>query len=114
MDDQPEYTTNDPYLASFVVSEGGVLAGCRRLGPKRVEFRFVPSRQLHQILRVYWSGLPVHVTPYRLFAALRMLKSRTLVGPGVDASHPRSTVGDGVPGAHAMPGDGPAALTSAR
>lgn len=82
--DQPEYTTNDPYLASFVVSEGGVLSGCRRLGPKKVEFRFVPSRQLHQILRVYWSGQPVHVTPYRLFAALRLLKSRTLVGSAID------------------------------
>ena len=64
--DQAEYTTNDPYLASFVVSEGGTLSGCRRHGPKRVEFRFVADRRLHETLRVYWSRLPVHVTPYRL------------------------------------------------
>jgi hypothetical protein len=112
--DQAEYTTNDPYLASFVVSEGGVLVGCRRLGPKKVEFRFTPSRQLHRILRVYWSGLPVHVTPYRLFAALRMLKSRTLVGPGVEPSHTSSTGGQGVNGTDAIPGNGQASPPSAR
>lgn len=78
---QPHYTTNDPYLASFVISEGGMLAGCQRLGPKKVEFRFLADRDLHQTLRVYWSRLPVYAVPYRLFAALRMLKSRSLTQP---------------------------------
>ena len=83
---QSLYTTNDPYLASFVISEGGVLAGCQRLGPKKVEFRFVPDRQLHEILRVYWSRLPIHVTPYCLYAALRFLKRRTMVLQGIHST----------------------------
>jgi hypothetical protein len=73
----PHYTTNDPYLASFVLSEGAVLAGCTRLGPKKVEFRFVADRSLHNLLRLYWSGNLTFVSPGRLFAALRQLKSRS-------------------------------------
>jgi hypothetical protein len=72
------YATNDPYLASFVLSQGAVLAGYTRLGPKRVEFRFVADRALHDLLRLYWSGERVPVVPARLFDALRMLKKRSL------------------------------------
>lgn len=74
----PHYTTNDPYLSSYVLSEGGVLAGCRRLGPKKVEFRFVADRHLHKLLHLYWSGQPTIAVPGRLFATLRQLKSRSL------------------------------------
>lgn len=75
---QPHYTTNDPYLASFVISEGGILAGCQRLGPKKVEFRFVADRRLHGLLRLYWQREPVLLVPGRLMEALRRLKSRSL------------------------------------
>ena len=71
------YTTNDPYLSSFVLSEGAILAGCRRLGPKKVEFRFAADEQLHDLLRLYWSGVATPLVPGRLFAALRQLKSRS-------------------------------------
>ena len=71
----PHYTTRDFYLASFVLSEGGALTGVKRLGPKRVEFRFVADRWLHQLLRLYWSGEPVWVKPIKLFSALKELKS---------------------------------------
>lgn len=77
----PHHTTHDPYLASFVVSEGATLAGCMRLGPKKVEFRFVADRRLHELLRLYWSGVPLLVVPCRLFAVLRTLKSRSLTRP---------------------------------
>ena len=72
----PHHKTNDPYLASFVLSEGGEFAGCTRLGPKKVEFRFVANRHLHALLRLYWRAVPTIVIPVRLFAALRRLKSR--------------------------------------
>ncbi len=75
----PLHRTTDPYLASFVLSEGAALAGCTRLGPKKVEFRFVADAHLHDLLRLYWSGVPTPVTPVRLFGALRRLKSRSLI-----------------------------------
>lgn len=77
----PHYKTTDPYLASYVISEGAVLAGCTRLGPKKVEFRFVADAHLHELLRRYWSGARLSIAPARLFAALRLLKSRSFVRP---------------------------------
>ena len=71
------HVTNDPYLASFVLSEGVALAGSKRLGPKTVEFSFLADRRLHELLRVYWSGQKISVAPVRLFASLRMLKKRS-------------------------------------
>jgi len=73
----PHYVTNDPYLASFILSEGAVLAGLKRLGPKKVEFRFLADRQLHDLLRLYWSGVQTLVVPARLFGVLRWLKKRS-------------------------------------
>lgn len=73
------HTTHDPYLASFVLSEGAVLLGCRRVGPKTVAFTFVADARLHDLLRLYWSGAPTAVVPARLFGALRRLKSRSLI-----------------------------------
>ena len=73
----PHYKTNDPYLASYVLSEGALLTGCRRLGPKKVEFRFAADERLHDLLRLYWSGVATPLAPVRLFAALRQLKSRS-------------------------------------
>lgn len=75
----PHYTTTDPYLASFVLSEGAVLAGWRRIGPKKVAFRFVADHSLHQLLRLYWSAEPILVAPSRLFAVLQLLKSRSFI-----------------------------------
>ena len=75
----PLYPTNDPYLASFVLSEGAVLAAFARLGPKRVEFQFVADRRLHHLLRLYWGGQRIPVAPVRIFAALKTLKSRSLM-----------------------------------
>ena len=72
------YKTIDPYLASFILSEGAVFVGCRRLGPKTVEFSFLADRQLHVLLRAYWSGLAMLMVPARLFDALRFLKSRSI------------------------------------
>ncbi len=75
----PQYPTNDPYLASFLLSAGSVLTGHERLAPKRVEFRFEANATLHELLRIYWSSRPVQVVPLRLFAALQTLKSRSLM-----------------------------------
>jgi hypothetical protein len=72
------YKTNDPYLASFILSEHAVFVGCRRLGPKTVEYSFVADRTLHALLRVYWSGRLILIVPARLMDALRFLKSRSI------------------------------------
>ncbi len=82
----PHYTTHDPYLASFAVSQGIPLAGCKRLGPKKVEFRFEAGPRLHGLLRLYWSGVPVFIAPAQLLAALRHLKSRSLTHGGRSSS----------------------------
>lgn len=80
-DTPPLYPTNDAYLGSFLLSQGAVLAGFTRLGPKTVEFRFAADRRLHDLLRLYWSGQPVLVVPARLHAALRLLKRRSFIRP---------------------------------
>jgi hypothetical protein len=76
-----QYTTTDPYLSSFLLSQGAVLLGCTRLGPKRVEFRFAADRRLHELLYLYRNQKPTLVVPAHLFGALRRLKSRSIVRP---------------------------------
>ena len=51
----PHYVTHDTYLSAFVLNQGASLAGHRRIGPKKVEFRFLADRRLHELLRLYWS-----------------------------------------------------------
>lgn len=74
----PQYTTNDPHLAAFLVSEGASLTGLRRTGPKRVLFSFIASRELHVLLRLYWAGQPLPVVPAKLLAVLHDLKCRSI------------------------------------
>ena len=78
---EAQHTTHDPYLSAFLVSEEAVLLGCRRIGPKKVEFHFQADWRLHELLRLYWSEKPMQLSPSRLFVALRHLKSRTVVRP---------------------------------
>ena len=73
----PLHKTIDPYLAAFLSSQGAVLSGRTRLGPKTVEFRFEADFRLHGMLRLYWSRQPVPLVPAQLFAALRKLKTRS-------------------------------------
>ena len=39
------------------------------------------DRRLHDLLRLYWGGQRIPVAPARLFAALKTLKSRSLMHP---------------------------------
>ena len=75
------YKTLDRYLASYLLAEGAVLAGCTRLGPKTVEYRYLADRSLHEMLRRYWSGLPLLIPPIRLFKAHQHLKSLSIARP---------------------------------
>ncbi len=59
----PQYVTTDWYLASFVLCQGIPLTGWRRIGPKKVEFRFPAGQRLHDALRLYWAGVPTIVVP---------------------------------------------------
>lgn len=77
----PQYTTSDWYLAAFVLSQGIALTGCRRVAPKKVEFSFLASEQVHAILRRYWRDEPTVLVPSRLFAAHRRLKTRAPMQP---------------------------------
>jgi hypothetical protein len=72
------YTTADPHLASFLVSEGADLLGLRRTGPKKVVFSFEASRELHALLRLYWGGRPLPVVPSELLGTLHDLKCRSI------------------------------------
>ena len=47
----------------------------------QVEYRFVADRHLHELLRLYWSGVPTVVVPIRLFGVLRKLKGRSFTQP---------------------------------
>lgn len=75
----PRYATIDPYLAAFLVCEGATLAGMRRITDKKVEYTFAAGSRLHVLLRTYWRGEPILVSPFRLFAAYRVVKSRSLL-----------------------------------
>jgi hypothetical protein len=81
MTTRPLYTTTDPHLAAFLVSEGAELTSLRRTGPKRVLFSFAASRELHVLLRLYWGGHPLPVVPSKLLDALHDLKCRSITRP---------------------------------
>ena len=70
----PEYVTNDFFLAAFLVHKGATILGLRRLGPKRVEFRFETGEKLHELLRLYWSGRIASVIPWEMFLCYHRLK----------------------------------------
>lgn len=72
------HRTIDPYLASFLLSQGCLFVGCTRLGPKTVEYRFAADARLHGLVRQYNSRLPVELVPAKLFTALQTLKKRSL------------------------------------
>lgn len=74
----PEYVTTDIYLSSFLLHRGATLTGLRRLGEKRVEFRFATGPGLHTLLRLYWSGEHTPVVPWELFMSLRRLKNASI------------------------------------
>jgi hypothetical protein len=73
-----EYVTTDIYLSSFLVHRGGSLTGLRRLGRKRVEFRFATGADLHGLMRLYWSGQLTPVVPWELFMCLHRLKCASI------------------------------------
>lgn len=76
-----QHTTTDRYLASFLCFRGAVLLSHRRLGPKKVEFSFRADQQLHDLLRLYWSGQLTPVIPADLFACLHRLKCLSIIHP---------------------------------
>ncbi len=73
-----EYVTTDIYCASFLRHRGALLTGLRRLGPKKVEFRFLAGPELHDLLRLYWSGVLTPVIPWELFMTMRQLKNTSI------------------------------------
>lgn len=77
----PEYRTTDLHLASFLYCRGIALLGCTRLRPKKYLFRFAASRELHALLRLYWSQAVTPVIPGILLDTPQHLKSRALERP---------------------------------
>ena len=74
----PEYVTTDVYLSAFLCHKGAVLCEFRRLGPKKVEFRFATGPELHSLLRLYWGGRLTPVIPSELFLILRRLRNLSI------------------------------------
>lgn len=77
----PLYRTTDLYLACFLLHANAVLAGRRRLRPKKSEFSFVADERLHELLRLYWRETPAAVVPARFLRTLTFLKRRALQEP---------------------------------
>jgi hypothetical protein len=75
---EARYTTTNPHLASFLVSEGANLLSLQRTGPKRVQFAFAACRELHVLLRLYWGGHPIPIVPCKLLDTLHDLKCRSI------------------------------------
>ena len=89
----PEYATNDIYLASFLCHHNASLTSLTRLGPKKVELRFVADAPLHELLRAYWSGRLIPVIPQELFGCLHRLKCLS-IGRYEDSSEHDQHSGD--------------------
>jgi hypothetical protein len=75
------YKTTDFFLASYLLDQGAILAGHQRVSPRGVVFRFASDERLHELLRLYWRGVPLPLVPIRIFAAFRRLKSLTRARP---------------------------------
>ena len=74
----PLYTTTDPHIAGYLDASGAALDHCRRLGPKKVAYRFVADARLHSLLRLYWSGQTVPMVPGQFAESLRKLKRMSI------------------------------------
>lgn len=74
----PEYVTTDIYLSAFLCHKSANFLGLKRLGPKKVEFRFAANAEVHSLLRLYWSGHLTPVIPWELFMCLRRLKNLSI------------------------------------
>lgn len=74
----PEYATTDIYLAAFLCYRCMTLTSHKRLRPKKVEFRFAATPELHDLLRLYWSCELTPVAPADLFAVLHRLRCMSL------------------------------------
>lgn len=70
----PLHTTTDIHLAGYLDANGATLHHTRRLGPKKVAYRFVADERVHGLLRLYWGGQPVPMVPGQFAASLRKLK----------------------------------------
>lgn len=70
----PQYTTTDVYLAAFLSYRGATFLWCERVRPKKVEFHFTTGADMHDLLRLYWSGASTPIEPAVLFAHLHRLK----------------------------------------
>ena len=74
----PEHVTTDLYLSAFLCHKGATFLGLKRLGQKKVEFRFAADEHLHDLLRLYWSGDLTPVIPCELLQCLRRLKNASI------------------------------------
>lgn len=75
------YTTTDAHLSAFLVNEGARFVGLDRLSSKRVLFSFIADRELHVLLRRYWSGDPIPLVPSRLLGTLFSLRCLSIRRP---------------------------------
>src|SRR5262249_10159020 len=75
MTSSSHYETSNVYLASFLLSQGVALDGFSYVSARRVQYRFIATEKLHQLLRVYWGNLPMALVPSMLFSSLQRLKS---------------------------------------
>jgi hypothetical protein len=77
---RPVYVTTDLHLASFLYFRGAALVTSKRLRPKVYSFGFAADRELHDLVRLYWSGALTPVVPSLLLET--PLKLKVALGRG--------------------------------
>lgn len=72
------YSTSDISLA-VVISLSHPIKEISRQNPRRVEFLFIRSKNLDELIKNYWKG-NLKVEPQQFFNQLRIVKSRLYGG----------------------------------
>lgn len=76
------YETSDIHLASFLLCQGANLLNCQRVSARRNLFTFSSDVKLHEMLRLYWSNVPITFVPALLVSSFQRLKSLARKRPG--------------------------------
>lgn len=67
---------SDLGLAALILTLGGELLGLERSNEKRVDFVFVSSKEIEQVIEDFWQDKYVNVPIQTLFNNFRLLKNR--------------------------------------
>ena len=73
---ESQIVISDISCASLVLTLGGELLGLERSNEKRVDFVFVSTKEVEQVIECFWQDKNVDVPIQTLFNNFRLLKNR--------------------------------------